>query len=76
MPNAKSVQPLCEACQSPLGPFDTGYSVCMACARARHRAAVTHRCVCGRLRRPRTVSTGIRTWVACDRCLGTIRQIR
>jgi hypothetical protein len=69
-------QSLCDGCLCPLGPLDAGYSVCMACTRARHRAAVTHRCSCGRLRRPRQVSHLGRVWIACDRCLGTSRQIR
>jgi hypothetical protein len=77
MTNARSVeQSLCDGCQCTLGPFDLGYSVCMACTRAPHRAAVTHRCPCGILRRPRQVSHLGRVWIACDRCLATVRQIR
>jgi hypothetical protein len=50
---------------------------CLACARARHRAAVTRRCSCpARLRQPRDVESRSRAWVTCDRCLGTIRTLR
>jgi hypothetical protein len=77
MTNARTAgQSVCAGCNNPLGPFDAGYTVCMACTRARHRAAVTHRCACGKLRRPRQLSHLGRVWTACDRCLGTIRQVR
>jgi hypothetical protein len=75
MINAKTIHQ-CDGCNSPLGPLDIEYSVCMPCTCARHRAVLKRRCCCGRLRRPRRVSTGSRTWIACDRCLGTVKQIR
>ena len=44
--------------------------------RARHRAAVTGRCGCGRKHIESDVHrVGSRTWVSCLRCLGTIRQL-
>ena len=50
---------------------------CMPCVKARHRAAVTHRCACPkRLKRPTEVKQiGSRRWIACERCLGTIEQL-
>lgn len=54
--------------ETPLGPS-------MATVRARHRAVLTKRCGCGRLRDPVTKSVGSRVWIACKRCLGTVRQI-
>lgn len=54
--------------ETPLGPS-------MDTVRARHRAALSKRCSCGKLRHPETKSVGSRVWVACKRCLGTIRQI-
>ena len=44
--------------------------------KARHRAAFTHRCGCGKLRDPSAIhKIGSRTWVSCLRCLGTIKQL-
>jgi hypothetical protein len=46
------------------------------CTKARARAVENHhRCACGRKRRERIIRTAIRSWVACVRCLGTVRQI-
>jgi hypothetical protein len=75
MINAKTAR-VCEGCGCALGPLDIGYSVCLACTRARHRAVLMRKCCCGHRRRPRHVSTPWRAWIACDRCLGTIRQVR
>lgn len=69
----------CEGCGRELGPFDALWDVCMPCTRARHRAACTHRCQCGRLRRPRQCASGpgryARRWLTCDRCFGTVAQL-
>jgi len=64
----------CSACQDTL--VIPSHDPCFDCIKARHKAALTHKCSCPkRLKRPRTVTNKIRTWVSCDRCLGTIRQI-
>ena len=69
----------CEGCDRPmLAITDIGYGVCMACTRARMRAAHTKRCGCARTeRRPTEVlgRAGARQWIGCHRCLGTIRQV-
>jgi hypothetical protein len=62
----------CSGCGEPIWKWA---DPCMPCVRARARAAFTHRCSCGRKRRERTVSNGSRTWVSCDRCLGSVRQL-
>lgn len=52
---------------------------CLACVKARARVATTGRGRCGcpkRLKRPTDVKRiGSRTWIACERCLGTIEQL-
>ncbi len=49
---------------------------CMACIRARARAAMTGRCPCGRKAIPGIErAVGSRRWIPCNRCLGTIRQL-
>ena len=70
-------QRTCEGCGKELNPvFDAQWSVCMDCTRARARAVANHhRCVCGRKRRERTIVTAVRSWIACNRCLGTVRQL-
>ena len=68
----------CQGCLAPLHPMERGYwTVCFPCTRARHKAVLARgRCVChARERRPRQVSNGSRAWIACDRCLGSIRQL-
>ena len=48
----------------------------MAVVRARHRAAMDHRCHCGKLKDPTEVKRIYsRTWIACHRCLGQIKQL-
>lgn len=67
---------ICEGCCGPLGPFDALWEVCLPCTKARHKAAITKRCVCGTKRRPTDVKRiGSRLWVSCKRCLGTIKQL-
>jgi hypothetical protein len=49
---------------------------CLPCVRARHRAAVTHRCACpSKLRRLKECQVYSRRWLACLRCLGTYKQL-
>ena len=66
---------VCSACGD--HPVFRWADPCMDAVKARHRAAVTHKCSCGRKARPREVGTvpGGRRWIACDRCLGTIKQL-
>lgn len=67
----------CPVCGKPADLFaiaDGG--PCMRCVRARARSAMDHRCHCGNQRIPGGVrSVGSRSWVPCDRCLGTIGQL-
>jgi hypothetical protein len=66
----------CDGCGKELGVFDALWTVCMECTRARHRACVSGgKCTCGRKRVERTIVTRVRSWIACDRCLGTVRQL-
>jgi hypothetical protein len=50
---------------------------CLDCARARQKAAMSGRCSCPkRLRRESKVKrVGSRSWVGCDRCFGSVRQL-
>lgn len=45
----------------------------MATVMARQKAAFGSGCKCGKLRDPVTKSSGSRTWLACLRCLETIK---
>ena len=67
----------CEGCNKLLGPVEAyRWAVCLECTKARHRAVVAHKCVCGNKRRPSDVHRiGSRTWTGCFRCLGQIRQL-
>ena len=47
----------------------------MATVRARHRAAMSGKCSCGRLRDPVEKKAYSRHWVSCLRCLGTIKTL-
>lgn len=55
-----------------------GNSICMACVKARARAAVTRKCSCGKLRRRGELKQSIfngrvmRQWQSCERCLASI----
>jgi hypothetical protein len=65
----------CPVCGHPGGLMALS-GPCLACVRARHRAAMSGRCACpGRQRQPRLVTTTRSAWVTCDRCLGTIRRL-
>jgi len=63
----------CEGCDKPLHPLDLAqhWTVCMDCTKARHRAVMARKCVCGRKRRenPKLNRVGSRTWKTCNRCL-------
>lgn len=83
----------CDGCLRALTVFDQvgGWTVCLECTKARHRAAMTHRCACGRRRRESEVHAtagvtvrhvdgtikrvGGRRWISCLRCLGQVRQL-
>ncbi len=70
--------PRCQGCLEFLSPSDRaqGYAVCLDCTRARHRAVLKRRCVCGRRRRETEIKrVGSRSWVSCHRCLGQVRQL-
>ncbi len=55
---------------------ETVYGPSMATVKARHRAVLTHRCGCGKLRDPSDVKrVGSRSWISCNRCLGQIKQL-
>lgn len=80
MTNTETITILCEGCREPLSIMDqmiTDRRVCMPCTKARHKAAMTHRCSCGKQKRPSEVH-GLprqRQWISCLRCLGTIEQV-
>jgi len=69
----------CTGCGTELGALEAlRWDVCMDCTKARHRAVTNRgRCSCGKKRRERPVSfsslKSARHWIACDRCLGTVR---
>jgi hypothetical protein len=68
----------CEGCLDELTLFDraAGYRVCFACTKARHAAVVRRRCPCGPKRRPVERDNHLgRRWIACERCLGFVRQL-
>lgn len=53
--------------------WDGGVS--LEICKARHRAVLSNKCGCGKLRDPSEVHRiGSRTWTSCLRCLGTIKQ--
>lgn len=70
--------PLCEGCEKELPPVDVvmGWNVCMDCTKARHRAVVARKCICGKKRRNSEVHKAYsRRWISCLRCLGTVKQL-
>lgn len=72
--NAK-IQPIfCEGCGEEM-LFSPGlHDVCWSCVKARHRAAMTHRCSCGKKKRPVIVKQGGRDVTKCRRCLGAVTK--
>ena len=78
----KPIKPLCVGCGGELTIIEyamaarDNHLICMGCVKARHRAAISHKCSCPKkLKRPREVTNKIRQWIACDRCLGAIKQL-
>lgn len=67
----------CVGCGKALGPFDMGYDVCMDCTKARARTVANHgKCSCGSKRKPgKVMKVYSRSWISCNRCLGTIKQL-
>lgn len=67
----------CQGCGNELGAVEaTMWDVCLACTRARHRAAGGRGCKCGNKARPTGVHRlGSRSWISCLRCLGQIKQL-
>ncbi len=48
----------------------------METVKARHRAALSHKCSCRKLKDPTEVMRiGSRRWISCHRCLGQIKQL-
>lgn len=73
--------PDCRACGRPVSVVEAAmaaqdkYPIHLACARRRQRAVASGRCGCRTERYARRASAGRRQWLACERCLGSIRQI-
>ena len=71
--------PDCEGCLKEMDVmgFLQGYTVCMDCVKARHKAVMRNgKCGCRKAdKRPREMGNKSRKWLGCDRCLGTIRQL-
>lgn len=68
----------CDGCGAPMSMSEhaAGWTVCLECTKARHRAVLKRKCCCGRKRRPTEVMrTGSRSWISCHRCLGQIKQL-
>lgn len=70
--------PSCEGC----GEKTLLGRVCFECCKARARVAATGRCTCPKSKRRETGPLGAvgkkygRIFTSCDRCLGTVSQIR
>ena len=48
----------------------------MEVIKARHLAVMRRKCCCGKEKDPSEVKgTGSRTWISCERCLGTIKNL-
>ena len=66
----------CEGCGERFYNFFDRLAICLTCVKARHRAALALKCLCGRQARQSDVHrVGSRTWISCLRCLGSIRQL-
>ena len=75
---ATAISDTCTVCGKPGGLWVViDGKPCMACITARMKAATNGgRCVCRKAdKRPRTITTRSRSWVGCDRCLGTIKTL-
>lgn len=70
---------MCEGCDTPLDTLSLvgGYSVCMPCTKARHKAVLSRKCSCGKATQEKLCQVGKhgRKWISCLRCLGTVRQV-
>lgn len=53
------------------------FDICMECIKARQRAVVYRKCCCGKSKIPDENIKQVcsRKWIACKRCLGTIKQL-
>lgn len=68
----------CDGCGRPMHSWAyMRWGVCMDCTKSRAKCVASHgRCVCGKKAVPaEVIRTGSRSWVPCNRCLGTIRQL-
>jgi predicted amidophosphoribosyltransferase len=78
VPNVKDVIEAgyvkCSGCGTPTLAWT---DPCWECVKARARTATNRgRCTCpAKLKRPRPVDVGHRAWLACDRCLGVIKNL-
>lgn len=64
----------CDGCQKTM--LYVGWNVCMDCTRRRHKAVCNRgKCVCRTEKYGRTCKAYSRTWMSCNRCLGTIKQL-
>lgn len=63
----------CEGCNKlVIGLF----GVCLECVKARHKAVLKRKCVCGNQKKPTNIKRiGSRSWISCYRCLGQIKQL-
>ena len=60
----------CEACEREVIFHD----ICWDCVRARHRAALSHRCTCPKaLKFPKEIKQAGEVRIKCGRCLGAIK---
>lgn len=70
--------PKCEGCGDPT----IFGGVCLPCCQARQRAAMSGRCTCPKSKRRETAPQGAvgkkygRIFTSCERCLGTVSQLR
>lgn len=70
----KKAYKVCEGCTGLM--LDLNYAVCWECTKARHNAVLSRKCVCRKIdRKEKLCQTGSRQWLACQRCLGVIKQL-
>lgn len=66
----------CQVCGKPGGLVLLDGKPCMPCIRSRQKAAMDGRCHCGSQKIAGAKrSIGSRSWIPCERCFGTIRQV-